>query len=136
MGGFEHIEHTADVGIRAWDTSLEGCFEQTTLSLLAIMDAWEPGTGERVELELEARDRIALLVDWLSEVLYLQDARDAIVTGIDIERVSETDIKGSVSLVPRGDRSLEGTAVKAITYHKLAIDKDADGWTARVYVDV
>lgn len=136
MGGFEHIEHTADVGIRAWDGSLEGCFEQTTLGLLAIMDAWEPGAGERVELELEARDRVALLVDWLSEVLYLQDARDAVVSDIDIEHVSETGIKGSVSLVPRGDRSLEGTAVKAITYHKLAIEKDADGWTARVYVDV
>ena len=136
MGGFEHIEHTADVGIRAWDDSLEGCFEQTTRGLLAIMDAWKPGRGERVDIEIAARDRVALLVDWLSEVLYLQDARDAVVSDIEIERVGETDVKGSIRLVARGDESLEGTAVKAITYHQLTIDQDADGWTARVYVDV
>lgn len=136
MGGFEHIEHTADVGIRAWDGSLEGCFEQAARGLLAIMDAWKPGPGERVHVVLEARDPVALMVDWLSEVLYLQDTRDAVVGAVDVERVDDTRLKASVTLAPRGDESLEGTAVKAITYHKLAIHEHPDGWTAQVYVDV
>ena len=136
MGGFEHIEHTADVGIRAWDNTLEGCFEQTTLGLLDIMGAWKPGSGERVSIELDARDRIALLVDWLSEVLYLQDTRDAVVCAVGIEELTETRLRGYVELTERGDDSLDGTAVKAITYHQLEIAKDPDGWTARVYVDV
>lgn len=136
MGGFEQIEHTADVGIRAWNDSLEGCFEQATRGLLDIMGAWSNEQGERVEIELEARDHIALLVDWLSEVLYLQDTRDAVVGDVNIDYVTDTSILGSVRLAPRGEASYDGTAVKAITYHQLAITRDPSGWTARVYVDV
>ena len=32
-GGFELLEHTADVGIRAWAGSLEEAFEQATEGL-------------------------------------------------------------------------------------------------------
>lgn len=136
MEGFEHLEHTADVGVKAWGPTLEKCFRQTTLGVLDIMDAWRPGTGPVEAIAVEARDLGGVLVDWLSEVLYLQDARDAVVAGVSVDEVTDTTARGTVMLDPRGNVTLEGTAVKAITYHQLEIS-NADGrWTARVYVDV
>jgi SHS2 domain-containing protein len=45
-------------------------------------------------------------------------------------------VEGTVRLTPRGDIEPEGTAVKAITYHQLAVDERADGWHVTVFVDV
>lgn len=137
MGGFEHIEHTADVGIRAWDQSLEGCFREATLGVLDILDAWRPGrTGETVNIAVEARDLGGVLVDWLSEVLYVHDSRDAVVTEVTVTSVGDRVARGTVTLAERGDDVLEGTAVKAVTYHGLKVEESADGWGAEVILDV
>lgn len=130
------VEHTADVGIRARGTSLEAVFEQATYGLLDIIGARRGDGEEEVGLELEARDLGALLVDWLSEVLYLQDGRDAVIASVAVDEVRDGRIRGRVALAPRGDQIIEGTAVKAITYHQLRVEETSSGWEAEVYVDV
>ncbi|MDQ4065391.1 MAG: archease [Actinomycetota bacterium] len=133
--GYEIIEHTADVGVRAWGASLLECFEQSALGVLAINGAFEPGDGERVPVSLDASDVGGLLVDWISEILYLHEARDALVTAIDLARVDESSLEATVSLAPRrGD--IEGTAVKAVTYHRLSVAPADDRWEATFYLDV
>jgi SHS2 domain-containing protein len=135
MGGFEAIEHTADVGIRAWGSTLEECFEQATRGLLDITGALATGEGTREEVGVEGRDLGSVLVDWLSEVLYLQDARDAVITRFEVEHVDEKRASGWVALRPR-DEPLTGTAVKAITYHQLSVERNEDAWRAELVVDV
>ena len=136
MGRFEHLEHTADVGIAAWDETLESVFEQTTLGVLDIMGAYHPNGGERVSLEVTGRDLGSVLVEWLSEVLYVQDTRDSVVTAVVVEEVRETTARGAIGIAPRAEEMLEGTGVKAITYHGLHIGRTDDGWSTRIYVDV
>ena len=133
--GFEILEHTADVGVRAFGPSVESVFEQATLGLLDITGASRSGTGETIEVQVEAADLGALLVYWLEEVLYLQDARDSVVRAIAIDEVTETAAKGRVTIAPRNEQ-LEGTAVKAITYHQLRVERQDDGWVAVVYFDI
>ena len=134
-GGFEILEHTADVGVRATSSSVEGVFEQATLGLLDITGTLVPGSGENITIEVEADDLGALLVYWLEEVLYLQDARDSVIRDIDVETVEGGRAKGSVSIAPRTEQ-LEGTAVKAITYHQLRVEETDEGWVAVVYFDI
>ena len=134
-GGFEILEHTADVGVRATAATVEGVFEQATLGLLEITGAAAAGTGERIPISVEAGDLGALLVDWLEEVLYLQDARDAIVGEVSVTRIADGRAEGSVAIAPR-DRDLEGTAVKAITYHQLSVEEVEGAWIAVVYFDI
>ena len=133
---FEIVEHTADVGIKASGATLEEAFRETTLGLLEITGTWVPGVGEEVELEFISTDAASLLVDWLGEILYLQDARDALVAGVEVREVNQERLVGTVTLTPRGEVDPEGTAVKAITYHQLAVDEFEDGWHVTVYVDV
>ena len=139
MARFQILEHTADVGIRAEAVDLPGVFEQATLGLLDIVGTWAPGAAaaEQVDLEVEADDLGALLVDWLGEVIWLGDSRDAVVTSIDLDDVTERRAAGRLGIAPRDEAAYEGgTQVKAITYHRLAVEQTDDGWSATVYVDV
>jgi hypothetical protein len=68
--GFELLEHTNGVGIRAHAASLEEAF-----------GAWRPGQGDQVGLVLDADDLGSLLVDWLNEVVHLHEARRAPALG-------------------------------------------------------
>lgn len=139
MARFEILEHTADVGIRAEGVDLSAVFEQATLGLLDIVGTWAPAreAAEEVELAIEADDVGALLVDWLGEVIYIGDSRDAVVTAIEMSEVTEHRAAGTLGIAPRDEAAYEGgTQVKAITYHRLAVDQTDGAWSATVYVDV
>ena len=133
---FEILEHTADVGIRAEGKTLSDVFEQASLGLADIMGIYAPGAGDTEDIEVEAPDLGALLVDWLSEILWLHDSRDALLAGIDVSDVTETKARGRVSLVPGAGAQATGTQVKAITYHQLEVTPIPAGWRAVVFVDV
>ena len=124
------------MGVRAWGASTEEVFEQATRGLLDITGALSDGTGERVTIEVAANDLGGVLVDWLEEVLYLQDARDSVITSLAVESVTPSDASGWVEIAPRSS-DIEGTAVKAITYHQLEVVQRDDGtWFATVYFDI
>ena len=154
MAGFELLEHTADVGIRARGATLEEAFEQATLGLAEILGALAAGPGEAVAVEVSAPDPGGLLVDWLNEVLWLRETRDAWLAGVQVDRVGEGTAAGSVkfsSQAPAGegapgdpvpedgsrDPAPDGTFVKAVTYHRLRVEPGpAGGWLIEVYLDV
>jgi SHS2 domain-containing protein len=153
-GGFELLEHTADVGIRAWGATLEAAFEQATLGLAEVLGAARPGPGQPVTVEVSAADPGGLLVDWLNEVLWLREVRQAAVAGVRVERVAldEPDggaagaegpgpggdgvARGVVELADGGEPP-DGTFVKAVTYHRLRVEREpGGGWVVEVYLDV
>jgi SHS2 domain-containing protein len=135
MAGFEILEHTADVGVRAFGDSLPELFEQATRGLANVAGIWTTGEGEQVEVAVEGDDLGGLLVDWLSEILWLHDSRDMLLTSVDVAWV-DRGVKGNVRLLARGSRSATGTQVKAVTYHQLRVERIATGWEADVYLDV
>jgi SHS2 domain-containing protein len=142
VAGFELLEHTADVGIRARGATLEEAFEQATLGLAEVLGALAPGPGEAVAVAVSAPDPGGLLVDWLNEVLWLRETRDAWLAGVQVDRVGEGAAVGSVSFrskgpAEEGDPAPDGTFVKAVTYHRLRVEPDpAGGWLIEVYLDV
>jgi SHS2 domain-containing protein len=136
MGSFEILEHTADVGVRATGTTLEEVFEQAARGMCEIAGIWRSEQGKQVDIEVEADDLGGLLVDWLSEILYLHDARSAAVSGIEVHAAGEGRAAGTLSLAPLEEGLSEGVQVKAVTYHQLRVEPTADGWTADVYLDI
>jgi SHS2 domain-containing protein len=150
-GGFKLLEHTADVGVRARGATLEAVFEQATLGLAEVLGAFRPGQGEPVTVEVAAGDLGGLLVDWLNEVLWLQEARQAAVAAVRVEHAGDgraagadasstagADAFSAVGAVAfsAGEPPPDGTFVKAVTYHRLRVERDRDGWLAEVYLDV
>jgi SHS2 domain-containing protein len=149
--GFELLEHTADVGIRARGATLEEAFEQATLGLGEVLGALAPGGSPGVSggpgeaVEVSAPDPGGLLVDWLNEVLWLREVRQAWLAGVRVDRVGDGAAAGSVTFSPEGpapddgshDPAPDGTFVKAVTYHRLRVEPDpSGGWLIEVYLDV
>jgi SHS2 domain-containing protein len=139
MGGFELLAHTADVGIRARGATLEEVFEQATLGLAEVLGALRPGGAgdpEALAVEGTGGDHGGLLVDWLNEVLWLHEVRrHAAVAAVRVERVTGDRAVGSVTFSST-DPPADGTFVKAVTYHRLRVGRDAGGWLTEVYLDV
>src|SRR5256885_13017328 len=73
---YEEIEHTADVGIRAYGSTLNELFANAAegmFSLIADLDSVKPVGA--VEVLLAAEDVETLLLRWLSELLYIHETQ-------------------------------------------------------------
>ena len=136
MGDYDILEHTADVGLRARGRGLEEVFATATRGMMAIAGTWHPGEGDEVALSVEAGDLAALLVEWLGEALYVQDAGGVSVAGVWVDRVDEGSASGALIVRPFAGDPSEGVQIKAVTFHQLAVERTPDGWTATVFFDI
>src|SRR6266540_1341427 len=130
QAGYELLEHTADIGVRAYGATLEGLFEQATMGLAEVLGAWRPGPGTAVPVAVESGDLGGLLVDWLNEVVYVQEVHGTSLGAVEVERVGGGRAAGSVTIStapPSG-----GIYVKAVTYHQLRVEQHDGGWLAEV----
>lgn len=116
-------------------TSLREVFVEAARGLVEIMGV---GTGEgeeSTEISLEAPDLEALMVDWLNEIIWVQESKDALIADIEVRTISSEGLVGALTSGPRG-QGQGGTAVKAATFHRLYVKEQAQGWEALVYLDV
>ncbi len=133
--GHELLEHTADLGIRAWGPSLEAAFEQTAVAVLDLLDVRASGEGSPREVRLSAPDLEALLVAFVNDLVFLVETEDVAVADVGVRKVSDTDLEAELWLVGR-ERRPEGVVVKAATYHALRVERAPDRTELRVFLDV
>jgi SHS2 domain-containing protein len=134
--GYEILEHTADVGIRAWGRTLDAAFEQAAWALVDILGATAGTPRRRVRLRAEGQDEGALLVDFLNELIALHETEEAAFASFSVRIVPPRSLVAEVGLAPV-EAEPETTGVKAATYHQLRVDRRAEGGVeAVVYLDV
>lgn len=137
--GYRFVDHTADVAFEAWGPTRADCFEQGVGALVASFTDVPPrdhAADEVWPLYLAAAADEDLLVDLLSEVIYLVDARDAVPAAVELRDRPGGGLTGRFLLAPVADVTVRGAVPKAVTYHGLEVDAGADGWTCRVTIDV
>ena len=137
-GNYRLLEHTADMGIEVWAATLDALFVCAARGLLEILFGrpCPVEARQQLKIELQAADWEELLVAWLGEILFLVEQRGFCPAVFHIE-----DLVGhrlTASLV--GENQREGLSplreVKAVTYHRLRVQKQGGGWLARVYLDL
>lgn len=136
--GYRILEHPADMGIEARGRSLKDVFEYAALGLISIIV--DPASVDPLEqrfVTLQGSDHENLLVKWLSEILYLYDGEDFLVSDISIRKLSGTELEVALT----GEHVDENkhrfkTDVKAITYHQLKVEESPDGCLVRVFLDI
>jgi len=132
--GFEEIEHTADLAIRAYGRDMRGLFASAAHGMFALMA--EPPIGEPArerEVSLEGMDYESLLVDWLNELIYLHEVEGETYYQFAIETLSPTKLKAHVIGGPSRHKT---KAIKAATFHDLAIEETPSGLVATIVFDV
>ena len=131
---FEEIEHTADLAIRVYGQDMRELFANAAYGMFAQMA--EPsleGPAREREVSLEAMDSESLLVDWLNELIYLHEVERETYSQFNIETLSSTKLKAHVTGGPTKSKT---KAIKAATFHDLAIKETANGLVATIVFDV
>jgi SHS2 domain-containing protein len=137
MKEYDILEHTADVGIRAYGNTLDEAFVHAAKGLFDIItDNSEIKPVQKVDVSLPAAPSIEqLLVDWLSELVFLNGARNLVFGRFDV-KITGTSLKATVY----GDeydvkKYRMGTEVKAVTYHMLEV-RDQRPYHVQVLLDI
>jgi SHS2 domain-containing protein len=135
---FEILDHTADIGIIVHGENLKALFEnagEAFFHLITDLRKVRRRTERRINLGGESLDR--LMVDWLSELLYLHDVENLLFKGFNVESVGEDGLRAIV----KGEPFQEGvhvikTEVKAVTYHQIEVRQENGRWRAQVIFDL
>ena len=137
----EEVDHTADEGfiVRALDRA--DLFAAAAEALGAIVvDPQSVAAREVFPVRvagLPDDDDEARMVAWLSEVLYALDGERIAARRVAVI-ADEGEAVDAVIVGERLDEARHGlrTAVKAITWHGLEVQREDGGWRARVIVDI
>jgi SHS2 domain-containing protein len=138
MKRFEILDHTADIGIIVYGEDLKALFEnagEAFFHIITDLRKVRRRIERRIEIRRESLDR--LMVDWLTELLYLHDVEYLLFKGFKVESVGENGLKAKV----KGEPFQEGvhvikTEVKAVTYHQIRVNQEDGGWKAQIIFDL
>ncbi|MGA2464578.1 MAG: archease [Thermodesulfobacteriota bacterium] len=138
MKRFEVLDHTADIGLIVYGEDLKTLFENAGEAFFHLITDLKK-VRRRVEkrIEVKGEDLERLMVDWLSELLYLHDVENLLFKGFKVESVGEGGLKARV----KGEPFQEGvhvikTGVKAVTYHQIEVRKENGRWRAQIIFDL
>jgi SHS2 domain-containing protein len=135
---YETFEHTADLGLRIRAPDLDQLFVEAAQALFSsiVDDLKTVELKQRADVELQGDDRALLLFDWLNDLLYRFDTEHLLFGKFEV-RIKEDGLKATAWGEPLDvSRHSLGHEVKAITYHGLRVEKEANGWLAEVIVDI
>lgn len=144
---FVYLDHVADIRFIARGKTLEALFENAalaTLSVIADIGTVTPKIDFEIGLETVSWEN--LMVDFLSELLFLFDAEETVLGKVNVSETGKYEngdgeeryfIRAVASGEPI-DRMRQDfkTEVKAVTYSGIRIDKTEDGYETEVVLDL
>jgi SHS2 domain-containing protein len=134
MSSFEEVEHTADRAFRARGRTLAELLENAARAMAAL-DGASPEVDPTVTrvVEVNGVDRETLLVNWLNEILYLEQTQGEVYDRFRILEASDHHLRAQLG---GGKSSNRVSQIKAATFHNLKVDQSPEGLEATVVVDV
>lgn len=135
---YEVLEHTADVGLAVYGSSLAEIFINAAKGMFSLMTALEKVEPvAEVPITIEAEDRETLLVEWLNELLYQLEVTNLFFAEFFINKLTATQLeavaKGETINPDKHELKLQ---IKACTYHELKVEKLNSLWRAQVIFDI
>lgn len=133
---FEELDHTADVLMRVRGATLGEIFSDAGRAMFHVMYGPCEDRGVEREVSLEAENLESLLIDYLSELLFITEVENIVFCTFDV------DLRGTrLSAVLRGEpfdpaRHSAGTLIKGISYFGLEIVKEEEGYVVEIIFDI
>lgn len=132
---YKMLEHTGDISIRAFGSSRREVFINSALGMTEYLfgkEIFKKETTKSQKITVQAPDLKSLLVDWLSELLYLSDTNYRAYTKFTIEELTDTKI----TAILNSCKAQAQDDIKAVTYYNLQIEKKGDKWETTVTYDI
>jgi len=138
MKKYEIIDHTADIGLRAYGEDLKTLFANAASGMFSILaDLKNVHPKRSLKIKVEAPNVEELFLSWLSELLYQYETKRIVFKEFLIDNLSQN----SISATAQGEklnlaRHQLKTEIKAVTYHELKVQKIKDYWQGEVIFDI
>ena len=135
---YEIIEHTADIGIRVKAKSLKDLFKNTGLAIFELSSRRQFTRYKKhsdIIIKQKANTLEELFINWLNELLSVSSARGLIFHNIKIKELKDCMIEALCTGSSMENYRIN-IEIKAVTYHRLNIGEDKEGWKAEVILDV
>ncbi|MBZ9578687.1 archease [Patescibacteria group bacterium] len=135
MKKYKILEHKADLKIRASGKTKEKLFLNMLFGMAESQRA-EIKRKKKIkrEIKIKSLDFAALLVDFLSEALYLSQVNKEAYSSVKFTKLTNKEIDGEL-IGQKVERF--GEDIKAVTHHDLNIHQRKDGiWEATVLFDI
>jgi len=143
---FTAIAHTADLQLKITGNSQADLFRNAMVGMFQTVRPYSPNCkyeddlmvcssfNREHKISLTSPDIEILLVDFLSEALYLSDAYGQAYLDADIHNISPTSIDVTIKGVDI--ERFEVVEIKAVTFHDLSVVEKNGTWTANVVFDI
>ena len=131
--GYHEIEHTADWALNVWAPDIKSLLVVAAKGMYALSGIVTESNGDMVDvISLEYLDDESLVVDFLSELLYIGEIKN--LAAVDYSpRLSPTTLSVKLSLEKIIKQQKEITAV---TFHNLEIIRTDKGIETTIIFDV
>jgi len=125
------VEHTSEIELHVAAPTAEETVAEATAALADLLGEPE-GDAVTRDLEVEAGDPAGLLAAWLEELVFLAEQDGLLAQDVRDVTLEPTRLRGRVT----ARRGRPAHLVKAVTYHRLALERHDAGWHGRVIFDV
>ncbi|MGM0771824.1 MAG: archease [Halobacteriota archaeon] len=138
---YEYLEHTADAKFRAYGKTVEEAFENAAVAMFNVMiNTSKVDCIHTEDIELISPEIDDLLVDWLSELLFLFEVDFMAFGKFEVTSITQENGEYKLSASASGEEiDLEkheiDTEVKAVTYNELKVEETTEGFMVQVTVD-
>ena len=139
---FEFLEHTADAYVAAYGKSLEEAFENAALATFEVMtDTSKIAQTLEDSVEIEAPDEQALLYSWLEQLLINFETKGNLYSSFKISKIEETPnglrLRAKIYGEPYNpEKHPTKVGIKAITYHRMEINKKPNKVSVKFILDI
>jgi len=122
MKKYEIIDHTADICIKANGKNITECFENAAIAMFDIItDNSKVDSFGQYDIHLESTDLEQLLVDFLSDLLFLNSAKN-LVFGFFKVKIENNHLSAQIfGEEYNTSKHNIGVEIKAVTYHMLEV---------------
>ncbi|MCE4613622.1 MAG: archease [Desulfurococcales archaeon] len=140
--GFEHLEHTADVLIRARGRTLEEAFEYSVLGVYEVITNTSlVKPRRRIDVEVQGFDLENLLYRWIEEHLLYTDQEQLVFSMFRVCGIERDGDEWRIKSAAWGERfdterHEHRTIVKAMTYAQMEIREEGGCWRVQFVVDI
>ena len=140
MSKYKFFDHTADIGVEVTGRTRKELFVNAAEALFDVMienKAGRVAAKQQKKITVEGTDVSDLLINFLREMLYLFNGEQFITRNCEI--IEFTDKKLQARLTGESFNSkkhLIKTEIKAVTYSGVMVEKQKNGWRAKIIFDV
>ena len=131
--GFKELEHTADWALHVWAPDLVQLLITAAKGMYSLSDILtDDSEMQNIVLNLPYLDQESLLVDFLSELIFLGEVNNLAAVQYNMS-LAEQEITANITAANIINRNKEITAV---TFHNLKISSTRQGLDAIIVFDV